>query len=87
MKLRILLLAMALSSGALAQSTPIVSSVEPSAPSSRLATPDGEFNLELRVEPVAGQSLSAGDFVVTFLPLDPAEQGLDVLFRNGFESN
>jgi hypothetical protein len=60
--------------------------VDPAAPGGRLATPGDEFVLELRVEPLAGESVSAEGLQITFFPVEPPVV-VDAMFANGFEPN
>jgi hypothetical protein len=62
-------------------------SIEPTAPGDTLRDADGVFALELTVEPLAGQTLQAGEFEVEFLGAAPAGAPLgDDVFSDGFES-
>lgn len=63
-------------------------SIEPTAPGDTLRDADGVFELELTVEPLAGQKLQAGDFELEFLGAVPAGEPLgDAVFSDGFETS
>jgi hypothetical protein len=74
--------ALLLAVAALAQ-VPEVLDIENRPPAARLEEPTQSFSLELAMDPVAGQSLQAGEFTLEFAPA-PATP--DRFLEDGFES-
>lgn len=67
--------------------SPEVVDIEHASSSARLRDGADEFVLDLTLEPLAGQTLQAGDFTVEFItaaPTDPAPS--PSIFAHGFET-
>lgn len=66
-----------------------VDGIEDTVSGSRVGTANDEFVIDLTIEPLAGQTLQAGEFEVEFLsalPTGDAPPQPPEIFTNGFES-